>query len=243
MKVVLLRVGIDTGSGGCLGPVFEDGRFEFVPIPENPEVLGPSYAPPTYGTLTGRHGRPFIEYLPERKRATMANTAAHVDPEFSTFTYGDPTKPKAGLRTLQPGDILAFYAGLEGWGCKKEPGLYLIGYFVVQVAGMANQFSDEDLQTLFGQNAHVRNPVRLARDRETLVLVKGCNRLSRLLQKAALISSNGQDQSGRILKVLSPPMRTIFGHFNGKVSIQRSPPRWVEPAYSDAATRFIQSLR
>jgi len=31
-------------------------------------------------------------------------------PEFETFTYGDPTSPKAGLRRLQPGDVLAFYA-------------------------------------------------------------------------------------------------------------------------------------
>lgn len=34
MKAMLLRVGIDTGYGGTLGPIFEDGSFEFVPIPE-----------------------------------------------------------------------------------------------------------------------------------------------------------------------------------------------------------------
>jgi hypothetical protein len=34
MKALLLRVGIDKGSGGIYGPIFDDGSFEFVPIPE-----------------------------------------------------------------------------------------------------------------------------------------------------------------------------------------------------------------
>ena len=35
MQVVLLRVGIDTGSGGILGPLFSDGLFEYIPIPDS----------------------------------------------------------------------------------------------------------------------------------------------------------------------------------------------------------------
>jgi hypothetical protein len=31
---LLLRVGIDKGSGGCLAPIFRDRRFEYIPIPE-----------------------------------------------------------------------------------------------------------------------------------------------------------------------------------------------------------------
>ena len=34
MNVVLLRVGIDTGSGGIHSPLFQDGSFELVPIPD-----------------------------------------------------------------------------------------------------------------------------------------------------------------------------------------------------------------
>jgi Nucleotide modification associated domain 3 len=33
-KALLLRVGIDRGTGGGLGPIFPDGTFEYVPIPE-----------------------------------------------------------------------------------------------------------------------------------------------------------------------------------------------------------------
>ena len=34
MKIVMLRVGIDTGSGGMHGPLFQDGTFEYIPIPD-----------------------------------------------------------------------------------------------------------------------------------------------------------------------------------------------------------------
>jgi hypothetical protein len=34
MKVAMLRVGIDTGSGGIHGPLFLDGTFEYVSIPD-----------------------------------------------------------------------------------------------------------------------------------------------------------------------------------------------------------------
>jgi hypothetical protein len=38
MQVVLLRVGIDSGCGGIQGPLFEDGSFDFVCIPDNKGV-------------------------------------------------------------------------------------------------------------------------------------------------------------------------------------------------------------
>lgn len=45
------------------------------------------------------------------------------------------------------------------------------------------------------------------------------------------------------LKVLSPQMQKIFGTFGGKVSIQRSPPRWVEPAFVEKAIKFVSRLK
>ncbi len=32
MKAMLLRVGMDTGTDGALGPVFPDGSFEYIPF-------------------------------------------------------------------------------------------------------------------------------------------------------------------------------------------------------------------
>jgi hypothetical protein len=73
------------------------------------------------------------------------------------------------------------------------------------------------------------------------VLVKG-SADSRLLTKAMKISVRGQDRSGKPLKILSPEMRQIFGSFNGKLSFQRSPTRWVFDEYVLGAARFVRGL-
>jgi hypothetical protein len=52
----------------------------------------------------------------------------------------------------------------------------------------------------------------------------------------------GSDSTGRPLKVLSPEMQQIFGTFNGRISFQRSPTRWVDPAYVGRAAEFMRSL-
>ncbi len=53
MKIALLRVGIDAACGGIQGPVFANGDFEFIPIPDD-RLLGPR----TYGNTNGRSGSP-----------------------------------------------------------------------------------------------------------------------------------------------------------------------------------------
>ena len=236
MNVVLLRIGIDTGAGGINGPLFRDGSFEYVPIPDGHEL-----DPRTYGSTTGRHGRKLIEYFPEPLRGRMADQSIHFDPEFSTFTYGDPTQPKAGLRRLQPGDLLVFYCGLAGWGWASAPALYIMGYFEIEKAGLATDFSTRELKECFAENFHVRHRSVFREQRDRLVLVKG-NRKSRLLKKAHRISVYGKDCAGKPLKILSPKMQAIFGTFGGKVAIQRSPPRWVEAEYVGRAAEYVRSL-
>ena len=51
-QVVLLRVGIDAGCGGIQGPLFKDGSFDFVCIPDNKGV-----SVHTYGNMVGRNGK------------------------------------------------------------------------------------------------------------------------------------------------------------------------------------------
>src|SRR5207249_3657093 len=134
-SVVLLRVGIDTGSGGMLGRLFSDGSFELIPIDADRDCLGRTYA-----NAQGRYGRKLIEYFPQRLKARMKDSFIHLDPEFDTFTYGDPTSPKRSLRNLARGDLLVFYAGLQGWGeCRAKAGLYIVAYFVVKQARSYNE--------------------------------------------------------------------------------------------------------
>ncbi len=60
-------------------------------------------------------------------------TSAHYDPEFETFTYGDPTKYKRGqLLRLMREDVLVFSAGLRPPDQRNGSRLYLIGYFTVE---------------------------------------------------------------------------------------------------------------
>ncbi len=241
-QVVLLRVGIDAGCGGIQGPLFKDGTFDFVCIPDNKGV-----SVHTYGNMVGRGGKPLTDYFAESRRKGMAEQHVHVDPEWETFTYGDPTIPKRSLRYLQPGDILAFYCGLQewdaegGWNKDHRPALYLAGYFEVALAGMAGSFEQKLLTTEFGRNFHVRYPTVFRQQKDDLVLVKG-GAGSRMFQRAHRISSEGKDRAGKPLKVLSPDMQKVFGDFSGHISIQRSPPRWVDASFVDRAIRFLKDL-
>jgi hypothetical protein len=236
MKVALLRIGIDTGSGGIHGPLFQDGTFEYIPIPD-----GDGIDDRTYGNTIGKHGKKLVNYFPKTRKVKVANQAIHFDPEFATFTYGDPTPPKSGLRHLQQGDMLIFYCGLEGWDFKSSPALYLMGYFEVSAAGKASDFSANELKNLFGENYHVKHRGIYERQEKELVLVKGSSK-SRLLDKAVCISDIGRDRLGRPLKVLSAEMQLVFGDFDGKLSIQRSPTRWVKEEMVTRAAEFMRSL-
>lgn len=235
MKVALLRVGIDSGSGGMDGPLFFDGSFQYIPIPDSTGL-----DERTYGNQSTPDGWQLVQFFPPARRASMSEQSIHVDPEFTSFTYGDPTPPKAGLRRLAPGDLLVFYAGLRGWDHVSAPALYLIGFFEVAFAGFAREFSPAQIQECRG-NFHVRHEAVFNDQLDRLVLVKG-GAGSRMLSKAEKISVMGQDRAGKPLKVLSPEMQEIFGDFGGKISFQRSPTRWVEPGYVGSAAEFVRSL-
>ncbi len=241
-QVVLLRVGVDAGCGGIQGPLFGDGTFEFICIPDRKGV-----SIHTYGNMTDNAGEPLVNYFPRSRRKVLADQHVHVDPEFETFTYGDPTLPKRSLRRLKAGDFLVFYCGLQrwdayrGWDNSHRPALYLAGFFEVAFAGMAGEFDKQLLESHFGKNFHVRYPTVFRQQKDDLVLVKG-GPGSRLFRKAHQISVEGKDRSGNPLKVLSPEMQRVFGTFGGRTAIQRSPPRWVESKFVGRSIEFVTGL-
>jgi hypothetical protein len=241
MQVVLLRVGIDTGSGGIHGPLFRNGEFEFIPIRDKRNRFGVNKA--TYGNTKGKmHRRPLVDYFPERRQERVRKLWLHNDPEFETYTYGDPSRPKAGLKRLKKGDLLVFYAGLKGWDFHCDPSLYIIGYFEVEKAVQAQGHLWNELRKNFGKNFHVQHRLVFEHQKNRLVLVKGSRR-SKLLKKATRISVFGKNKAGSQIHVLSPEMRRVFGDFNGHVSIHRSPPRFVFPEFVEKAAGFVTSLK
>jgi hypothetical protein len=243
MKIVLLRVGADSGCTplNANGPLLPDGRFEFVPIPD----LRVANEPRTYGNTIGRIGRPLADYFPER-RALIADTAMHVDPEFETCTYGSPTVMQHGLANLEVGDMLVLYGGLrpvadDGYPIPQlQHALYLLGYFEVEWAVRARDYAREELLSVFGENFHVRHDDIFRRDHKRLVLVKG-GPGSRLLTKAVPISDRKPNRLGRPTFVLSDEMRNVFGPLSGGGFIERSAPRWIDPSFVDSAAAFVRS--
>lgn len=124
MKYMLLRVGIDKGNGGCFCPIFDDGSFEYIPIPER--CATSEYR--IYKHLKGRYHYSIRNFVPKR----LHYSVPHLDPEFETFTYGDPTQNKRGqLARLNQGDLLVFYAGLDSENRIDIPRLFIIGYLTV----------------------------------------------------------------------------------------------------------------
>jgi hypothetical protein len=245
MKLVLLRVGADSGCRPihANGPLLPDGRFELVPIPDHLSI-GESR---TYSNTPGRYGRPLADYFPDRRLA-RANLPMHVDPEFESFTYGSPTSMQRSLVTLEQGDMLVFYGGLrpvddDGSPVRGVPhALYLFGYFEVDCAVRAREYTREELLQRFGANFHVRHPDIFERQHHDLVLVKGSIG-SRLLTTAVQISERQPAGRGRPTFVLSEDMRQVFGPLSGMGSIERSAPRWIEPEFSPSAAQYVRSLR
>ncbi|WP_369597727.1 hypothetical protein [Bordetella genomosp. 5] len=105
-KILFLRVGIDRGCGGRLSPLESDLSFEYVHIPER----APVHNALRFGDIPSRRGG----LLPQ---AIGLDAPAHHDPEFVTYSYGEPSHPKRSqLLTLNRGDYLVFYAGFQGDG-------------------------------------------------------------------------------------------------------------------------------
>ncbi|APW99122.1 hypothetical protein CHINAEXTREME_15680 [Halobiforma lacisalsi AJ5] len=142
MTVVLAGVGADSTNLGALGPLYDDGRFEYVPIPEKTretsetETLGSwdlRVDDRTAADLTSR-----IEPQPVRGGTESVSGAAleswplHRDPNFEALTYGEHRTSGyvSRLRELEPGDVVGFYAGLRRPDGDRAH-RYLIGYFTV----------------------------------------------------------------------------------------------------------------
>ena len=125
-RIYLANVGANT-SHRFASPIFEDGAFEFLPIPESPRLDSPRAV--RYRDLRPHDSRRDLSrYVPPR----LWDRACHNDPEFDTFTYGDECDDHAravGLRGLQPGDVLLFLAGLEHWAGDERTGQY--GFFLI----------------------------------------------------------------------------------------------------------------
>lgn len=161
-RSVAINVGANTDEPGFRGPVFPDGRFTLVPIPESEPTAEPV---PTYADL------PFDPPLPFDLPPGVAVRPVHLDPEFpelggERYTYGDPYGVKARpLLDLEAGDYALFYATLDTAG--EDPpdwqppgwGAYLVAAFRLAadpLSGEEYRAASPEERAPFRNNAHVK---------------------------------------------------------------------------------------
>jgi hypothetical protein len=145
MTALLVRVGIDSTDGNWNGPYDPaTGEFAYVTITEV-KPLRPGLA------------RLYDEFAPAISRFKMdlpdhlRGLPTHLDPDFSTLTYGDQGRRATQLSQLHSGDLLAFFASLRdvrsGSLVYALIGLYVIG----EILPAANID-----QSRWSENAHTR---------------------------------------------------------------------------------------
>ena len=201
-RAVAINVGANTNAPGVRGPIRPDGRFEFVPIPEESPTVG---GVPTYADLN----------LDAELPADAVEKPVHLDPEFAEYTecerytYGDPHGVKARpLLDLSAGDYVLFYATLTTHGSPErdwiapEWGAYLVGQFRLArdpVAGESYADLSSDVRAKFDNNAHVKREAF-----DAAVLLLGAERDSQLYETAVpLSSSEAGSEANRIVTELS----------------------------------------
>lgn len=217
-RSVAINVGANTNAPGFRGPIYPDGQFEFLPIPEPEPVTQPV---PTYADL------PITYRIPDRVR----DTPVHFDPEFAGFgpgdryTYGDPHGVKARpLLDLEAGDRVYFYATLDTVGdpthdwISSEWGAYLIGRFDLArdpIHGDAFGSLPPEVRAIFANNAHLKRETF-----DAMVLLHGDPDSSRLLETAIPLSGDTGTEPNRLV--------TAFSADSGKGPWWRRPLRFDE---------------
>ena len=191
MRIYLANVGANA-SHPFASPIFEDGAFEFLPIPEGERRLDASPHVARYRDLRSHYdaARGLTRYLPERYRGY----ACHYDPEFERFTYGDMCDANArasGLRSIRPGDALLFLARLEKWRDGRrtgEFGFYLIGGLRVEwtLPSVSEALTGRDAERA-ATNAHVRK-ARADGEWNGFWVFGGSPRLSRRFDRAVPVN-------------------------------------------------------
>ncbi len=193
-----MNVGANTNEPGFRGPIYDDGSFAFVPIPEAAATVE---EPPTYGDLG-------LD-LPFEVPGEVRETPVHLDPEFAEYpcctryTYGDPYGVKARpLLDLSAGDYAFFYATLDHHGDDPAPwvneewGAYVVGGFRLArdpIAGDALGDLPAGERAPFESNAHLRrDPFDAA------VLLLGDDE-SRLFDRAVPLSAERGVDANRLV--------------------------------------------
>lgn len=225
MKALLLRVGIDYGYG-ALSPIFKDNSYEYIPIYYKNKKLNEENEKRTYKDINCQNQNNGFENLASYLPTKLHNKIIHYDPEFETFTYGEPTFPKrAALLKLEKGDLLVFYLGGKKWDDKKdnEIGVYIFGYFSVDEIFEWNILSEDEHKKLSRKKLHNNAHIISSKPRTNLVIVKGSKEKSKKLKNCIKISEPNLDGNNPRY-VTSRKIQKLLGI---RKHITRAVPIWI----------------
>ena len=235
MKLYVANVGVNTSSArqrGLKSPVFPDDTFEFVPIKEAARFAIDGMTTYTDITAVNGHGESLAAYLPKK----TAGYAAHNDPEFVTFTYGDVMSPRASnLQYIKPGDELWFLARLWDFKDARWSGasdFYFIGKLFVEQNILIPENTSTDnihptLQERIHNNAHYRRLVSAETKDPFRIIIGDCKRSARFCHAlrvtpdvAALLYAASYDEKndtfirqGQVVRNRSNPRPRRFSYF------------------------------
>ena len=143
MAAFLANVGVNAGHA-ARSPLFADGSFALLPVPETQAWRHPMLR---FGDLTG-----LTEHAPKSWR----DRAVHLDPDLDSSppTYGDNCR-RAGrafsLRRAQSGDLIVFLARLHA---ATRAGFYLVG--CLEIDDVLPDVTSDPGPGWWDANAHVR---------------------------------------------------------------------------------------
>lgn len=225
MRAYLVRVGADQTFGGWNAPVDpRTNEFVYVPIPEgspqHPRLRTPyELVRPALARFAEAH--PEAPFRAVELPAELARGAMHLDPDFSALTYGDTARRGRSLSDLEPGDVVAFYAGLRPVTACAHALLYaIVGlYRVLEVVRLGSV-----PPARWHENAHTRRSNPHAMD----VIVRAGPRASGRLRRCVPIGEF-RDRAYRVEK----DVLNAWGGLSCRDGyLQRSavPPRLLDPA-------------
>lgn len=144
MAAFLANVGVNAAHA-ARSPLFDDGAFALLPIPES----GPWRAP----MLRLQD----LKHLAGHAPRSWAGRAVHLDPDLAsaTRTYGDNCRSAGrafSLRTARPGDVIVFLARLNP--AQRPAGFYLVG--ILEIEDMLRDVTADPGPGWWDGNAHVR---------------------------------------------------------------------------------------
>ncbi len=197
--IVLSGVAADTTNASPTPRLYDDGGFDYVPIPET--VRDATVETRTYADVPTRDGTA-ADYLDRIypgggdravESEALADFPVHHDPNFEALTYGE-CRPAyvERLRRLEEGDAVAFYTGLVD-GSSDAPHRYVIGYFVVDDVVYFEALGDDEARRRIREhpeNAHTKRFEATGELDDNLVIVEG--KEGGLLDEAFRISDRTQ---------------------------------------------------